>query len=99
MPKTNQIIAVDIDGTLFERFDFLTGESFEPNYDIIHYVNRLYDSGGYIIIYTSRLERDRLATEYSLKKHGLKYHALVMEKLKADLYIDDKALNVEDINL
>ena len=97
----DKLIAVDLDGTL------CTGEAWtceqclqvEPKEDIISIVNKMYTSGGHIIIYTARPETFRHETEYWLNKNGVRFHALVMatRKMPCDLYIDDKALNVEDI--
>jgi hypothetical protein len=96
MRTINKIIAVDIDQTIFEAFDLKTGKSSIPNLKIINAINQLYENN-YIIIYSSRLEEDRFNTVRDLKSAGIKYHVLVLEKLKADCYIDDKALNIQDI--
>ena len=54
-------------------------------------VNALYeDSQNFIVIYTARSENIRQKTEELLQNLGIHYHALVMEKLRADIYIDDK---------
>lgn len=44
----------------------------------------------FIVIYTARSNQIRKQTEEELHKAGIPYHALVMEKLRADIYIDDK---------
>jgi hypothetical protein len=96
MQATNKIIAVDIDLTIFDYFDLVTKESSKLNLEIVHAINKLYENN-FIIIYSARLEEDRPDTVRDLKKAGIKYHVLVLEKLKADCYIDDKALNIRDI--
>jgi hypothetical protein len=54
-------------------------------------VNALYENpNNYIVIYTSRSSLIRNDTEDELKKLNIKYHSLVMDKLRADIYIDDK---------
>jgi len=54
-------------------------------------VNKLYeDKSNFILIYTSRSHKIRKKTEKELKKLGIKYHALSMDKVRADIYIDDK---------
>jgi pyruvate/2-oxoacid:ferredoxin oxidoreductase alpha subunit len=56
-----------------------------------HKVNILYeDAHNFIVIYTSRSSSIRKETEKELADLGIKYHALVMDKLRADIYIDDK---------
>ncbi len=71
-----RVIAIDFDNTATE----------DPRM-----VNELYeDPLNFIVIYTSRSSAIRQQTEIELQKLGIKYHALVMDKLRADLYIDDK---------
>lgn len=54
-------------------------------------VNSLYENyENFIVIYTARSSIIRKETEDQLKKLNIKYHALVMDKIRADIYIDDK---------
>lgn len=54
-------------------------------------VNNLFNQkDNVIIIHTSRPECIRNQTIQELQELNIKYHALVMEKFKADVYIDDK---------
>lgn len=70
------VIAIDIDGTAL---------CFPEK------VNQLYENKDMVIIlYTARSESIRTQTENELKQIGIRYHALVMGKLRADVYIDDK---------
>jgi len=68
---------------------------------MIDYVNEVLHKKNhcFINIFTARKEYLRTATEYWLKKHGVKYHTLVMEKLWSEVYIDDRAVNITDINI
>jgi len=61
-------------------------------------VNELYDMGYQIIFYTARRERARDVTERWLKRHGFKYHLLVLNKLVGDVYIDDRSISGFDWN-
>ncbi len=71
-----QVIAIDFDGCAREYPDE---------------VNRLFDDAeNFIVIYTARNETIRAETEKQLREAGIKYHALVMEKLRADIYVDDR---------
>lgn len=66
--------------------------------------------GDHVTIYTSRgmtslkgnisliESKLRKVTEQQLQEWGVRYDALVFGKLHYDLLIDDKVLNVEDIN-
>ena len=69
---------------------------------MVETVNRLYDEGNHIIIMTARgrgsgKDWTELTTN-SLKEWGVKYHELepMFHKPTADLFIDDKGINVED---
>lgn len=71
-----RVIAIDFDGSA----------QLDPQK-----VNDLFeDPINFIVIYTARSNQIRKETEKELIQAGIKYHALVMEKLRADIYIDDK---------
>ena len=54
-------------------------------------VNALYeDKNNLIVIHTARSSSIRAETEAELHAKGIRYHALVMDKLRADVYVDDK---------
>jgi hypothetical protein len=54
-------------------------------------VNALYEHPDHLIlIYTARSSSIRERTERELREAGIKYHALIMDKVRADVYIDDK---------
>jgi hypothetical protein len=73
------VIAIDIDGTAIENPEK---------------VNNLYlRKDTVIILNTSRPEFLRAQTVKELQSLGIMYNALVMDKLKADFYIDDKNSN------
>jgi len=70
------VIAIDLDGTALSHPDR---------------VNGLYENkDNFIVIHTARSCSIRKETEDELHRAGIKYHALVMDKLRADVYIDDK---------
>ena len=70
------VIAIDYDGTASDN---------------VRKINELFeDSNNFIVIYTARSNSIRFELEKELMDKGIKYHALVMEKLRADVYIDDK---------
>lgn len=93
------IYCFDIDGTLCTNTD---GDyrNAEPDFQMISRVNSLYEAGHQILLYTARGATTgldwRRTTEEQLGCWGLKYHALYMGKPTADLYIDDKAINLRD---
>ena len=73
-----KVYAIDLDGVL-------------DNPENIKKTNELFENkNNLIIIYTARSKKIRKETEKYLNELGVKYHCLVMEKLRADVYIDDK---------
>lgn len=96
----------DIDGTLC---DTPNNELGKPDYEnarpfpfMVEQVNRLYDEGHYIIMQTARgkgsgIDHTEL-TKKQLADWGYKYHELfpMFCKPTADIFVDDKAVNVED---
>ena len=97
----------DLDGTICDTP--LRKEDLKPGYlesvpfpYMIEQVNRLYDEGHKIIIMTARgrgsgIDWTGLTIE-QLDRWGVKYHELepMFHKPTADLFIDDKGINVED---
>lgn len=93
----NKLIAVDLDGTLCKG-EFWGECEPEPIQERIDYINGLYKKGAHIIIYTARLPEYFEATRLWLIKYKVYYHGIAMrDKIGADVYIDDRALNIEDI--
>ena len=97
----------DLDGTICNTP--LRKEDLKPGYleatpfpFMVEQVNRLYDEGNYIIIMTARgrgsgIDWTGLTTE-QLNRWGVKYHELepMFHKPTADIFIDDKGINVEE---
>ncbi|MDA9746636.1 adenylyltransferase/cytidyltransferase family protein, partial [Prochlorococcus sp. AH-736-K20] len=96
----------DIDGTIFntpkDKFNKPDYKNSSPIKFMINQVNKLYDQGHYIILQTARGKSSGIdwtnLTREQLNKFGCKYHELfpMFTKPTADLFIDDKAINVED---
>lgn len=95
----NKIYCFDIDGVLCSNTDsnYLNAT---PHPEAIAEVNRLYDEGHTIKIFTGRGYVSRIdwygRTVKQLKLWGVKYHELIMGKPNADLFIDDKATNIKN---
>ena len=97
----------DLDGTICDTP--LRKEDLKPGYlestpfpFMVDQVNRLYDEGNYIIIMTARgrgsgIDWTGLTIE-QLNRWGVKYHELepMFHKPTADIFIDDKGINVEE---
>lgn len=94
------IYCFDIDGVLC---DDMVGnyEKSTPRKDIINKINQLYDEGNTIKMFTGRGSKTgidwREFTEKQLKSWGVKYHELIFGKPVADVFIDDKAVNIKDL--
>ena len=89
--------SIDLDGTLTNSPGIRYTEyySAEPNYELIAKVNKLYDEGHRIIIFTARHTSDRIVSTKWLEDHKVKYHELILGKPLADYYIDDRNVSIE----
>lgn len=96
--KPRSVVAVDLDGTLCEGEFWGDGEP-TPKQNMIDLIEKLYKAGHIIIIFTARNRSYFQLTEAWLIKHKVWYHSLCMNKMGADLYIDDKCVNVKDVEL
>jgi len=95
----DKLIAVDLDGTLCEGVFWGDGDP-RPLIHRIKYFNKLYKRGAHIIIYTARQPKWLPETQSWLDKHEVMYHGIMMQKKPgADLYIDDLALNINDLDI
>lgn len=98
-------IYVDIDHTIcYYNEDTKDYTKAIPDYKRISIVNKLYDKGHTITMWTARGTVTGVdwtfITMGQLNKWGVKYHELKMGKPAFDLLIDDKALtNLEQIDL
>ncbi len=79
-----KIFLIDVDGTLCEDIKNEEGSRrmarAKPFPDSIKAVNRLYKGGNYICIFTSRTDSHRRVTENWLKRHRVRYHAMLLNK-------------------
>tara|TARA_R100000008_G_C3548825_1_gene149147 strand:- start:23 stop:331 length:309 start_codon:yes stop_codon:yes gene_type:complete len=98
-----KIYVFDIDGTICSNTN---GEykNAIPYEDVIQKINQLYDSGNIIKMMTARGSTTGIdwtsTTESQLKEWGVKHHQLIMNKKPhADVFVDDKAINVSSFRL
>lgn len=80
---------IDIDGTITEDVPNEEPERMltcEPFPDALEVLNKWYDEGHIITFFTSRTDEHREYTEIWLKKHGFKYHGLLMNKPRGGNY-------------
>lgn len=90
---------IDLDNTICETNELLYHLSL-PKKDMINIINKLYDEGNEIIIFTARGYVTKIdyreLTKLQLKSWGVKYDELKFGKPNADYYIDDKNLSIKD---
>jgi D-sedoheptulose 7-phosphate isomerase len=86
---------IDLDGTLCTN-TFGEYEKAEPIYSAIARINKYYDDGIHIKIYTARGSGTginwREISESQLQQWGVKYNELILGKPEADVIIDDKSI-------
>ena len=94
---------IDIDGTICTQTADPKNRAYnnaKPLLKRIEIFNKLFDDGNYIIYYTARGSSSGLDwgtfTKHQLSIWGVKYHKLVFGKPDADIFIDDKAVNIKD---
>lgn len=94
---------VDIDGVVAHLTPNNDYEKAEPISENIKKINKLYDSGNYIVLFTARGSKTGINWEEKTKKQldswGVKYNELKFGKPAADFYIDDRHIGLEDLNL
>lgn len=92
------IYMVDIDGTIFDTIGTDYPNS-EPIVERIEYFNKLYDEGHTIKYWTARGSNSGKnwydLTLSQLNKFGVKFHEFNVGKPTYDIWIDDKAVNVD----
>ncbi len=89
LPEGIKNYLIDIDGTVCDDIPneeperMLTANVYP---DALATLNNWYDEGHVICFFTSRIEEHRNYTEIWLKKHGFKYHSLLMGKPRGGNY-------------
>ena len=105
-----KLFCFDLDGVICKNIEYknsnlINYNKSKPIRPAVRAINKLYDDGHTIVIYTARgmtrykgnvsLIKKKLSklTVNSLKSWKLKYHKLVFGKIYYDLIIDDKSIN------
>lgn len=95
-----KVYAIDIDGTICRTPGGIDYPKSKPITKAIEAINKLYDEGHTIKMFTGRGCVSgidwRDFTEKQLKGWGLKYHELIMNKPYYDHIIDDRATNADE---
>ena len=97
-PRT---LVVDIDGVIAEARPGLDYATAVPIRDNIDRINRLYEAGCHIILYTARgsgTGQDWSAlTREQMQQWGVRHHELRFGKPAADVYIDDRLVTLSHV--
>ncbi len=95
----NKTFVFDIDGVIAKLQKDLDYALSEPNERMIRIINKLYDYGNRIVLFTARgyvTGKDwREITTQQMERWGVKYHELKFGKPNADYYIDDRMLSLQ----
>ena len=89
LPEDVKNYLIDIDGTICDDIPneeperMITAELYP---DALETINNWFDQGHIITFFTSRIEEHREVTENWLKKHGFKYHGMLMGKPRGGNY-------------
>ena len=106
--SSEQTLIVDCDGVIADKAHGGEYAKAGPLLHGIAQVNKLYDMGYKITLFTARYgdrEKGNIHKQYErgyrewtdwLAKHGVKYHHAFMGKPAGVMYIDDKAARVEN---
>ncbi len=93
----DKLIAIDMDGVICHG-EFWGNSEPQPKREMIDQIWKWYEQGAHIIIYTARQPIHYSHTHGWLIKNNVPFHGICMVmKPGADIYIDDKALNITDI--
>lgn len=88
----------DIDGVIAKIHPKNQYDQSQPNQEMIDLINRLYEYGNEIILYTARGYTTGIdwgkVTRQQLSQWGLNYHELHFGKPNASYYIDDRMLDM-----
>ena len=84
-----------------EREEQEARDKAQPIQENIDKINKLYDEGNTIVYWTARGSRKQInweeLTKQQLDSWGAKYHELKVDKPFYDLFIEDKALRIEEL--
>jgi histidinol phosphatase-like enzyme len=86
-------LIIDLDGTICTEEKTYSRSMAKPMPGAIETVNRLYDEGHTILIYSARTWMEFEMTTHWLQTNGIKYHQLIMGKPIGDAWIDDRAIS------
>lgn len=91
----------DIDGVVAQFEPSLRYDRAKPDQKTIDVINRLYDYGNRIVLFTARGSESGIdwsaVTERQMEEWGVRYHQLRFGKPAATFYVDDKNMSLEEL--
>jgi len=98
---TGRRFVFDIDGVIATVVADMDYASAGPMAGNIRIVNRLYDQGNHIILFTARGTMTGIdwstTTADQMRRWGVKHHELRFGKPAGDYYIDDRMVSLDDL--
>jgi len=85
-------LIIDLDGTICTEEKTYSRSMAQPLPEAISSVNKLFDEGNIIIIYSARSWPEYEMTYAWLQNNKVKFHQLIMGKPIGDAWIDDRAI-------
>lgn len=93
-------VLVDFDNTLTQdEVAWWNDEPEEPDEAVIAAINELYTQGKTIIVWTARPWSKSGKIAGRLTQWGLRYHGIRCERGSGDMYIDDKTLRPDELQM
>lgn len=89
-------IIIDLDGTICTEEKTFSRSMAKPIQGAMQSVNKLFEEGHTIIIYSARSWNEFEMTTDWLKRNHFKYHQLMMGKPVGDVWIDDRAIEFKN---
>ena len=90
------VYCFDIDGTICSKEAPENYSKATPHKLMIQKINKLYDEGHTIYLFTSRhMQKEPLTKEW-MQRYKVKYHHIFFGKPVAELYVDDLAMKPEE---
>ena len=89
LPKEVKNYLIDIDGTICDDVPNEEPDRMKhvaPFLDALEIINKWFDEGHIITFFTSRTDSHKEITETWLKRHGFKYHGLLLNKPRGGNY-------------
>ena len=91
-------LCFDIDGVIAAIVPGNRYELAEPVWDVIRVVNRLYEQGHHVVLFTARGSATSIdwteTTRRQMAAWGVRHHELLFGKPAADYYVDDRLVSV-----